>query len=436
MSGTETAAAARRETETQRSGSPAAEPPTSREVPLKQRQATYGSFEYLDAGKDYRAFALAPELERAPPHPVELTREEEDRAARLAGEMVMISLHEHLSLFPAAPAETPEWVRHGRIPTAFEAVAASNWDAVFDNLLDGLCQIESQHGWKWTEVLHDLGMRMCDLAHQDLLIVADGIDDIHRAHQEGKVAWIPSIEGAAMIENELDRIEVLYGFGVRLLGITYSEANALGSGLKEPRDAGLTTFGRKAVERMNKVGMLIDCSHCGDQTTLDVIETSTKPIMLSHIGARALWDSRRLAPDEVIKACADAGGVIGIEAAPHTTITRDQPRHSLESYMEHFEYIADLVGVDHVSFGPDTVYGDHVGLHRTYAARLSLAESRSAKASKGPGYPEVEYVAGIENPTEGSHNILRWLVKHGYSDGDIAKVMGGNALRVLEEVWW
>jgi len=103
-----------------------------------------------------------------------------------------------------------------------------------------------------------------------------------------------------MIEHDLDRIDLLFGFGVRALGITYSESNALGNGLKEKSDGGLTAFGRKAVERMNKVGMLIDCSHCGDQTTLDTIECSEKPILLSHIGARALWDSNRLAPDEVL----------------------------------------------------------------------------------------------------------------------------------------
>ena len=104
-----------------------------------------------------------------------------------------------------------------------------------------------------------------------------------------------------MIENELDRIEILYGFGVRLLGVTYSEANALGSGLKESNDGGLTSFGRKAVDRMNKVGMLIDCSHAGDRTTLDTIKVSRKPIILSHIGARALWNSNRLAPDDVLR---------------------------------------------------------------------------------------------------------------------------------------
>ena len=240
-----------------------------------------------------------------------------------------------------------------------------------------------------------------------------------------------------MIENELDRIDLLYGFGVRALGITYSEANALGSGLKERTDGGLTAFGRRAVARLNRLGMLIDCSHCGDRTTLDVIEASEQPILLSHIGARALWESNRLAPDAVLEACAAKGGVIGVEAAPHTTLTKRHRRHGLEAFMEHFEYIAGLVGIDHVGFGPDTVYGDHVGLHHVYAANLSIRESRAAGG--GPpadrDFEEVEWVEGLENPTEGSWNILRWLVKHGYSDDDIEKVIGGNAMRLLGRVW-
>ena len=102
--------------------------------------------------------------------------------------------------------------------------------------------------------------------------------------------------------------------------------------------------------------------------------------------------------------------------------------------MEHFEYIKALVGVDNVGFGPDSLYGDHVGLHRTYAANLSLKEAHGAHRPD-QAYEPVEYVKGLENPTEGSKNILRWLVAHGYSDEDIEKVMGGNALRLLGQVW-
>jgi membrane dipeptidase len=403
-----------------------------------KRGTPYRSFGYLEPGRDYRAFDLAPELGRVPEDLVPLDAEQEKRANRLLESCVMISLHEHLGVFPANIAESPEYTREGRMATAFQGLAASHWDAVFDNLMDGILNIESKSGWKWTEVLHDLGMRLCDLAHQDFVIPATKVEDILEAHRTGRIAWIASLEGAAMIENELDRIEILYGFGVRAMGITYSESNALGSGLKEPRDGGLTRFGRRAVERMNQVGMLIDCAHCGDRTTLDVIAASKKPIVLSHIGARALWNSNRLAPDDVLKACADKGGVIGIEAAPHTTITRNRTTHTLDSVMEHFEYVADLVGIDHVAFGPDTIYGDHVGLHQVYADALSLKEAQAAAETEAPPNPpfqKVPYVKGLENPTEGSKNIVRWLVKKGYSDEDIAKVMGQNILRVLREVW-
>ncbi len=403
---------------------------------MSQRKAYdgYTSFSYLEPGVDYRAFDLAPEIERVPSSRVALTEEEEERLRDLVGRCLFVSMHEHLGVFPSRIEETPEYVRHGRMATAFRGLAASHWDAVFDNLMDGICRIRSSSGWQWDDVLHDLGMRLCDLAHQDFVIPCLRVQDVQRAHDEGKVAWVATMEGAAMIEHDLDRIDLLHGFGLRSLGVTYSESNALGNGLKEDRDGGLTKFGRKAVERMNKVGLLIDCSHCGDRTTLDTIAWSEKPIVLSHIGARALWDSSRLAPDEVLEACAAKGGVIGIECAPHTTLTERHRRHSLEAFMEHFEYVRALVGIDHVGFGPDTVYGDHVGLHHVYAGALSIRESRAGDG-QGERFEEVEYVEGLENPTEGSHNIPRWLVKRGYSDEDIEKVMGGNALRVMRDAW-
>ena len=390
----------------------------------------YTSYSYLDAGTDYKAFPLAAELDRVPEHLVPLSAEEEARVRALTASSLFVSLHEHLGVFPENIEDTPEYARHGRMATGFRGLAASHWDCVFDNLMDGICRIHSHSGWQWDDVLHDLGMRWCDLAHQDFVIPCLRVRDIQRAHDEGKVALVASMEGAAMIEHDLDRIDLLFGFGVRALGITYSESNALGNGLKEDRDGGLTKFGKRAVERMNKVGMLIDCSHCGDQTTLDTIAWSEQPIILSHIGARALWDTNRMAPDEVLVACAAKGGVIGVEAAPHSTLTKHHPRHDLEAFMAHFEYLVQLVGIDHVGFGPDTLYGDHVGLHRVYSAALSLKESKGDAQ-----FEPVEYVQGIENPTEGSKNIVRWLVKHGYGDEDIRKVMGGNALRLLTRVW-
>ena len=405
---------------------------------INKNYSGYQSFDYLEKGKDFKAFRLLEGESVFEPYLIPVTPEQENKFNELVEKLVMISLHEHPHIFPADVRETFDYAREARVFTAYEALSHSYWDAVFDNFLDGAAMITSKHGWKWSDIIYDVGIRLCDLAHQDFLIRTEKVEDIYRAHKEGKIALIPSIEGAAMIENELDRIEILYGFGIRVLGITYSESNSLGTGLKEQKDGGLTSFGYQAVERMNKVGMAIDCSHSSNQTTLDVIEASQKPIFLTHTGARGLWNTKRLATDEAIKACADKGGVIGIEAAPHTTLTPNNPIHTIESFMEHFEYVKNLVGEDHVAFGPDTLYGDHVGLHHVFAEALSIGQSQQSQGGgkeKALQFEKVDYVKGIENPTEGSRNILRWLIKNGYSEDSIAKVMGQNILRVLKDVW-
>ncbi len=403
---------------------------------LNKKYSGYQSFDYLEKGKDFKEFKLVEGNSIFDPYFVSVTPEQETRVKEFAEKHVMISLHEHPHLFPADIRETIPYGKEVRVATAYEALSNSYWDAVFDNFMDGTAMITSKCGWKWSDIIYDMGMRLCDLAHQDFLIRCEKVADIHRAHRQGKIALVPAQEGAAMIENELDRIEILYGFGVRVLGITYSESNSLGTGLKEPKDGGLTTFGHKAVERMNKIGMAIDCAHASDQTSLDTIAASKMPIFLTHTGARSLWNIKRLAPDKVLKACGEKGGVIGVEAAPHTTLTQKHPHHNIESFMEHFEYIKDLAGIDHVAFGPDTLYGDHVGLHHVFADALSIGDSHKGEGKdKAPTFEEVPYVKGIENATESSHNILRWLVTHDYSDSEIAKVMGGNILRVLEEVW-
>ena len=183
---------------------------------------------------------------------------------------------------------------------------------------------------------------------------------------------------------------------------------------------------------MNKLGIAIDISHSGDQTSLDTIEVSEKPIFITHAGARALWHTQRMKPDEVLEGCAEKGGVIGIEAAPHTTLTREHPRHSIESFMQHFEYCVDLVGIDHVAFGPDTLFGDHVALHHAFARQLSI----SVRARHRWTSTRSSTSTASRTPPKSSRTSSRWLVKHDYSDDDIRKVLGGNIMRVLEEVWY
>lgn len=389
----------------------------------------YQAYSYLEAGKDYQDFELAAQLNRVPAYDLGLDAQQEERAKRLLDENIVLSLHEHAIVLPEDGDDIRRYNQTGRQRTGYEGLAHSGLTAVIDNFMAGASCITSQSGWKWDDMIYALGFRLADLAKQDLVRHAVSVEDILTAKRDGKIALIAGLECASMIENELDRIDMLYGFGVRQMGIAYSQANMLGSGLSEQRDGGLTNFGRRAVERMNKLGMLIDISHSGDRTSLEVIEHSTVPVMITHAGARTVWPIPRMKPDEVIVACAEAGGLIGLEAAPHTTISPDHPHHSLDSVMDHFTYCVDLVGIDHVSFGPDTMFGDHVAVHKAYASNYAQAADDIIE------YEKVEYVSGLENPAEGFPNIAGWLVKNGYSDEDIKKVLGGNALRVLREVW-
>ncbi|MDE3113296.1 MAG: membrane dipeptidase [Chloroflexota bacterium] len=391
----------------------------------------YRSFQYLEPEADYRAFALAADVDRVPSRKVEVSAEQETRVQRLLEENVAISAHDHCFIVPKDFGDLAEYRRQGRDWTGYAGMARSGLDAVFDCLMDGTATITSKAGWKWDDIVYDLGMRLSDIAHQDFIVRGETLADIREAKAKGQIAFVASLEAATAIENEVDRLDILYGLGIRSSGIAYSEANSLGCGLREARDGGLTELGRQAVRRMNKLGILIDVSHSGDQTSLDTIAASEKPIVITHAGARALWNTKRMKPDDVIKACAAKGGIIAIEAAPHTTLTKKHPKHDIESYMEHFEYCADLVGIEHVAFGPDTLFGDHVGLHHYFARQLSIGAAHGQQL-----FEEVEFVDGIENPGEAFPNIVRWMVKHSYSDGDIAKAIGGNLVRVLEEVWW
>ena len=397
----------------------------------KKRYDGYRSYSYLAAGEDYRDIPLAKELDRVPSMKIELSTVEERRLRAILDREPIVSMHDHTSIFPDDMGRVLEQRRQGRDATGYAGLAASDTDVFFENFMDGTATITSNKGWKWDDVLFDVGMRYSDIAHQDLVYVATRHDDLLRAKPEGRIAFVAWLEAATAIENEIDRVDILYGLGVLGMGITYSEANTLGSGLREKNDSGLSDLGRAAVKRMNRLGMTIDIAHCGDRTGLEVIEASQKPITITHAGARTLWGTRRMKTDETLRKMAEKGGVIGIEAAPHTSLTQKHPKHSIESVMEHVEYCIGLVGVDHVGLGPDTLFGDHLGLHHAFAVQLSLAAIRDS----GPSYTQVPYVDGMENPGEAMHNAVRWLVKHAYSDTDIAKIAGGNALRVLKETW-
>jgi membrane dipeptidase len=389
----------------------------------------YRSYGYLSPGIDLPEFDLAPEFGRVPPYTADLTAAEAERSARLLHDNIVISLHDHPVRFPRDMRETPDYNRTGRQHTAFSGLLASGMTVVFDNMMDGTACVTGNAPWRWQDIITDLGMRQADIAHQDDVAVIRTLADIERVHRSGQVGLVFGLEAATPIENEIDRLDVLFGLGLRQIGIAYSDSNALGSGLNEPSDGGLTTFGRRAVTRMNRLGLAIDVSHSSDRTGLDVCGASEHPVFMTHAGARAVWDTGRMKPDDVLRAVAETGGVIGMSAAPHTTLSRSHPLHDIHSVMDHFRYCADLVGIEHVAFGPDTLYGDHVGLHTVFGHLLGKT------TGDGPPHEKVPYVDGLENPTENFGNICGELVRDGLSDSEIAAALGGNILRVLKEVW-
>jgi membrane dipeptidase len=390
----------------------------------------YRSFDYLEPHVDYKVFDLAPELGRVPKYDLRLSEDQQARVARILSTEHAISLHEHPKILTTDPQQLREYNHTGRNALGYEGLAYSGMSALFDNFMNGTNCVTSENGWKWNDVVYDLGLRFADIAKQDFVVLARTVADIEKAKENNQIALVAGLEAATAIENELDRLDILYGLGVRQMGVAYSMANQLGSGLAEPQDGGLTSFGHRAVTRMNKLGIAVDISHSSDKTSLDVIAASSVPVFITHAGARTVWPTNRMKSDEVIIACAERGGVIGIEAAPHTTLSAEHPEHSLESVMNHFAYCVDLVGIDHVAFGPDTNFGDHVGLHDSFSGHLTIGQAHGHVE-----YPRVPYVSGMENPSENFPNIVGWLVKNGYSDGDISKAIGTNILRVLKEVW-
>jgi membrane dipeptidase len=312
---------------------------------------------------------------------------------------------------------TPEvWERytaHEREVVAVDGLRRSGLSAVFYSMLgsDDLDRVLRWAGWAHAFALATQGFFVA--THGDLL---------ERARERGAIALVLSLETIGSVGDRLDRVDLLFGAGIRSAGLTYNAPNTVGHGLLSP-NGGLTAFGREVVRRMNRLGMLVDLAHVGDRTCLDAAEVTDRPLVISHAGARALWDSPRMKPDEVIRACAGTGGVIGIEAAPHSTLTLAHRTHDIDSVMAHVAYCVDLVGIDHVALGPDTLFGDHVGLHRLHPSRLPA-----------PEHPLVEYVLGFENPGECHENAASWLIQHGYPDDAIERILGRNVERVARAV--
>jgi len=227
--------------------------------------------------------------------------------------------------------------------------------------------------------------------------------------------------------HEISDVQHFYAMGQRLSQLTYNTANRIGSGAMTPEDEGLTDFGVSVVSAMNDVGMAVDVSHCGDRTTLDVFEASDKPVLITHSNCRSLVPGHpRCKPDEAIKAMAKSGGVMGITTMRH--FVSGQEPTTLDHVLDHFDYVADLVGVEHVGIGSD---GDLVGYDNLPSNFFNMLKG----SSTGPHAPRAKMdIDGLDAATR-SYAIADGLLKRGYPKEAVVGVLGGNFRRVLAQIW-
>ena len=254
-------------------------------------------------------------------------------------------------------------------------------------------------------------------SHDDKFVLVDSVADIKRAKKENKLAIVFHFQGTNPIESNVQMVDVYYRLGIRHMLMAYNLRNPIGDGCKERVDSGLSHLGVSLVQEMNRVGMVVDCSHTGYNTTMDVMDVSTSPVVFSHSNPKALNDHPRNILDDQIKRCANTGGVVGINGVGIFLGNNDS---STENQIRHVDYLVQMIGADHVGFGNDHIYAPE-------------ETSPSAWNPPAPGdvpWSEISYTQPEQMPhfTEG-------LLRKGYSDTDVCNILGGNWLRIAEQVW-
>lgn len=284
--------------------------------------------------------------------------------------------------------------------------------------------------------------------HPETWALATSVEDIRRIVSEGKLAALMGIEGGYPIDERIENVERYYKLGVRYMSPAWSVSTSWAGSSNDQagQSRGLNDFGKSVIREMNRLGMMVDVSHVSDKTFWDIINTSSKPIIATHSGCRAIADVPRNLDDEMIKAIAKGGGVVCVlfypaflepgweekkkevdtQIAPlvqkaseeergdvaHKKMARDRVRREeyarrlppvgVERLADHIDHIVKLVGVDHVGIG-----SDFDGVQSTLSDLATVADLP---------------------------NLTRVLLRRGYSETDVQKILGGNVLRLMEEV--
>jgi membrane dipeptidase len=263
--------------------------------------------------------------------------------------------------------------------------------------------------------------------------------DLQLTKQQKKFGVILSCQDASILDAStasvndfnLQNLQLFYDLGIRVLQLTHNERNAIGDSFREKSNAGLSRLGEKVVASMNEFGMLIDLSHCGDNTTMEAIQLSKKPCAITHAGCRALYPTLRNKPDEHIRAVAEKGGIFGVYNM--SLWLTDRATTSIDDVLNHIDHAVKIAGVEHVAFGSDgpvledpTPEAEVLAGHQSYAKRnLGMPG-----AEKIPSHINVREL----NSPQRLLRLAEALAKRGYKDDAIEKIIGGNFVRLFREV--
>ncbi|MGH3240690.1 MAG: dipeptidase [Spirillospora sp.] len=253
-------------------------------------------------------------------------------------------------------------------------------------------------------------------------------DDIAEAKRTGREAIVFGPQDTRFLGTDLSHLDRFYEFGVRILQLTYQYRNFVGDGCGEPDPAGLSRFGRELVAAMNELGILIDLSHCGRPTAMEAMEASDAPVVFTHAHASAVHPHIRFKDDDLLRALADQGGVIGVTGLSPFNKLENGVRPGLREWLVHVTYLVDLLGPDHVGLGLDF---DETSTPERDRAELAAYPELALRQEFGY---EGRRVAGLTSAADVGNATLA-LISAGYDDETILKILGGNWLRVFARVW-
>lgn len=256
--------------------------------------------------------------------------------------------------------------------------------------------------------------------NHDEIELARSFADIERIKADDKIAVVLSFEGAEPLGQDLSALRLFYQLGLRMLSFTWMRRTLFADGTWENETrGGLSRLGREAVREMNRLGIIVDVSHASDQTTWDILDVSTAPVIASHSNARAVQDHPRNITDEMIRAIVTSGGVMGVVAVSRF-ITNDAP--SIAKWVGHVEHFARVAGIDHVCVGAD--FAQHL---YDINAGQSIAAWRPEQDTKSHVFTEM--LGPDDLP-----GLTAELIRRGFTEGDLKKIYHENALRVMKQV--